>query len=104
MQPGCAHVARYENGRLVPPTHCGPMYPDRPLERSPMSVSEGEQSTIVAIALAALELAVKLAPLMLGKALAKNEAWKTLVDEVKAHGQTETDAAKAEAERNARGQ
>lgn len=68
-----------------------------------MSMSDAEQSTLVSLALAALGLAVKLAPLALTKALAKDQAWKTLMDEVKANAATETEVAKFEAERNARG-
>ena len=68
-----------------------------------MSLNDTEQETIVSLALAALGLAVKLAPLLLTKKLATSAAWKQLVDEVKASGDTETDLAKKEAERNARG-
>jgi len=69
-----------------------------------MSLSDTEQESIVAIALGALGLAVKLAPMLLTKKLATSAAWKTLMDDVKAaSGDTETDLAKREAERNARG-
>jgi len=68
-----------------------------------VSLNDTEQETIVSLALAALGLAVKLAPLLLTKKLATSAAWKQLVDEVKASGDTETDLAKKEAERNARG-